>query len=191
MKRTLCVIALISFAGVAEAAGQTTAPPAGGRQAGGADWPTDPCVMEALRAAGRFTKFVELLEASGLDAVIRAQKAVTVFAPNDEAFAKVTAGETRLLTDDPEFRRQFLSRHVLLGRLRLAGRAAGRGADGVKDLDGRAVARVEVDCGGGAGGCSLGSPAQAEVIRADVRARNGYFNELDRVLLSPFVVTKR
>ena len=57
-------------------------------------------VVDLAVAAGEFTKLVKLVTDLGLVDTLKNAEAVTIFAPNDEAFAKLPTGTLESLTPD-------------------------------------------------------------------------------------------
>jgi len=77
----------------------------------------DASVYETAEKAGNFKTLVKAIDAAGLKGVLSGPGPVTVFAPNDEAFSKLPAGEVdKLLTDLPNLRALLLF-HTHMGKL--------------------------------------------------------------------------
>lgn len=80
-------------------------------------------LIEALRAAGNFQTFVRLMEAAGLQGLgdplssNLAKGPVTVFAPNDAAFANLPKGTVERLISNPKQLRAFVLMHIVSGNL--------------------------------------------------------------------------
>ena len=72
-------------------------------------------VIEVLKAAGHYSKFLEALAATGVDATLAAGGPYTVFAPTDEAFAKLSPPQLEKLFEDKEELKQLVLFHVLPG----------------------------------------------------------------------------
>src|SRR5207253_1905210 len=68
-------------------------------------------------AAGNFTTLVKLLQATGLGAVLAGTGPYTVFAPTDEAFAKLPKATLDALAADKALLTKVLSYHVLSGQV--------------------------------------------------------------------------
>merc|ERR1712012_1516002 len=81
------------------------APAAGGRTAPLGN------VVEVAKAAGSFSTLLKVVTDLGLAGVLTDAAAVTVFAPSDEAFAKLPAGTLESLT--PEQATAIIARHVV------------------------------------------------------------------------------
>ncbi|MEJ2185496.1 MAG: fasciclin domain-containing protein [Gemmatimonadota bacterium] len=124
--------------------------------------------------AGQFTTLATALKAAGLVEVLQGKGPFTVFAPTDEAFAKLPAGTVEALLKDPEKLRSILTYHVVAGRvpasdaMKLSHAKTVNGASlAIKVVDGQ----VKVD--------------DATVVQADIMASNGVIHVIDRVVLPP------
>jgi uncharacterized surface protein with fasciclin (FAS1) repeats len=131
-----------------------------------------------IAAAAGFKTLVAALKAADLADTLKADGPFTVFAPTDEAFAKLPEGtvEELLRPQNKVKLKAILTYHVVSGRLTAAHVAKLHGK-GVKTLQGGPVA-IRVD----AGTILVG---KAIVIRADVPARNGVIHVIDTVLIPP------
>ena len=124
--------------------------------------------------AGSFSTLLKAVEAAGLVEVLQGEGPFTVFAPTDEAFAKLPAGALDALLADREALAAVLTYHVLPAKVTAAnvvemGRATPETVQG-ETLD--IVVRdgtVHVD--------------EATVITADVMATNGVIHVIDTVLM--------
>ncbi len=131
---------------------------------------TIPAVAEK---AGQFKTLLAALSVAELAGVIDGDGPFTVFAPTDEAFAKLPKGAVEKLLK-PENRKQLVSLlkyHVVAGKL--SAKELVR-ADGVKTLEG---GRVSVGISGGRVTIN-----KAGVIASDVGADNGVIHVIDEVL---------
>lgn len=131
-------------------------------------------IVETATKAGKFTILVKALEAAGLTETLRGQGPYTVFAPTDEAFAKLPAGtlESLLKPENKEQLRAILLYHVVPGRVtssEVAKMTEAKTAQGetlrIRASDGA----VKVD--------------DATVTQADIAASNGVIHIIDSVLL--------
>lgn len=133
-----------------------------------------PDILTVAKAKGNFTTFAKAVEAAGLQDTLAAQDAMTVFAPTDEAFAKLPPEQLEALLR-PENKDQLvklLAHHVVPGRalstddLKRTRSAMTVGGEAVKfDL---VRGRVRVD---------------GARVTADHIASNGVVVALDSVLL--------
>jgi uncharacterized surface protein with fasciclin (FAS1) repeats len=161
--RVMAVVtaAVLLLPGVAAAQGH-------GAHGGGKD------LVQVATEAGSFTTLLKAVEAAGLVDVLRGEGPFTVFAPTDEAFAKLPAGTVEALLADREQLVAVLTYHVVPGRVMAedvvrAGRAEPATVQGERL---RVVVRdgkVYVD--------------GASVIAADVTASNGVIHVIDSVVL--------
>ena len=164
MITVLCGATVLSMAGLARTAS------AGGPKKD---------IVDTAVAAGSFKTLVAAVQAAGLEDTLRGPGPFTVFAPTDEAFAKLPKGTVESLLK-PENRRKLvdvLTFHVVSGQLTSKEVAASPLADtiqGTSVLFSARSAGVTVD--------------GANVIKADVPASNGVIHVIDRVLLPKNVV---
>lgn len=128
--------------------------------------------IETLRASGQFTVFLRALDTARLTGVIKGQRALTVFAPTDAAFAALPAGEvTRLMTDPPALQ-ALLTYHLVNLPVDSAKISAARGP--VQTVAGKGLV-----LDGLSGGLHAND---ASIVQADIRTPNGLIHVVDRVL---------
>ena len=161
----------IGIIGIADAhCGSCTASAsaAAGQHAGHAD------IVDTAVEAGSFGTLVAAVKAAGLVDVLKGEGPFTVFAPTDEAFAKLPAGTLQNLLK-PENRDQLkaiLTYHVVAGKVTSADVVK---LDSAKTVQGQSVTieakdgSVEID--------------NATVVKADVEASNGVIHVIDSVML--------
>jgi transforming growth factor-beta-induced protein len=133
-------------------------------------------IVETAVNAGSFKTLAAALGAAGLADTLKGRGPFTVFAPTDEAFAKLPAGTVEELLK-PENRaklRSILLYHVARGNLNSA--MLGEHS-GVATQNGMRVQIKPVD-----GGLMING---AKVIAPDVIATNGTIHAIDTVLLPP------
>ena len=133
----------------------------------------DDIVTVAVKA-GNFTTLAAALEAAGLIDVLQGPGPFTVFAPTDEAFAKLPAGTVEALLADKALLTSILTYHVVAGDV--------KAADVVKLSEATTVngAKVKIMVHGGSVMIN-----DATVIAADVVASNGVIHVIDTVILPP------
>ena len=75
-------------------------------------------VLAVAKHKGNFTTLAKAIEAAGLEGTLTAQGPVTVFAPTDEAFAKLPPGELEALLqpENKEKLVKILTHHVVAGK---------------------------------------------------------------------------
>ncbi|BCE01420.1 fasciclin domain-containing protein [Marinicellulosiphila megalodicopiae] len=131
-------------------------------------------IVDVAVKTGMFNTLVAAVQAADLVDVLKSDGPFTVFAPNDEAFAKLPAGTVESLLK-PENKDQLiavLTYHVVAGKVRAADALNFKSATTVQ---GQSVSinvvngRVMVD--------------GATVVLADVEASNGIIHVIDSVIL--------
>jgi len=78
---------------------------------------TQPDIVDTAVAAGSFTTLVQAVQAAGLVDTLKGDGPYTVFAPTDEAFAKLPPGTVEALLNDKEQLTKVLTYHVVPGKL--------------------------------------------------------------------------
>ena len=73
-------------------------------------------LIDTADELGNFTTLLKLIEAAGLTTALREEGPLTLFAPDDAAFAKLAAGELEKLQKDKKSLVALLNYHVLPGR---------------------------------------------------------------------------
>jgi len=133
-------------------------------------------IIDTAVAAGTFKTLAAAVTAAGLVPTLKGAGPFTVFAPSDEAFAKLPAGTVEsLLADIPKLS-AILTYHVLAGKVMAAD---------VMTMDGKTAATVN-----GAllkisttGGVKLNGAVN--VVATDIACTNGVIHVIDAVLLPP------
>merc|ERR1711997_289988 len=106
---------------------------------------------------------------------LRGVEAVTIFAPSDDAFAKLPAGTLESLTTEQA--KAIVSRHVVAGATVFAADVA---TGDVATFGGENVGLVKTD----EGGVQVTYNGQTvNVVTADVKASNGVIHVIDNVIL--------
>ena len=138
-----------------------------------ADAPTKDIVDTAV-AVGSFTTLAKALEAAGLVETLKGAGPFTVFAPTDEAFAKLPAGtlDTLLKPENRAKLTRILTYHVVPGRV--------MAADVVKLHSATAVSGDTIAIATHGGGVTV---ANAHVVKTDIVATNGVIHVIDAVIL--------
>ena len=131
-------------------------------------------LVETAVAAGSFKTLAKALDAAGLVTTLKGAGPFTVFAPTDEAFAKLPDGtlETLLKPENKEKLRRILTYHVVAGKV--------MASDVVKLQSAKAVSgdtiTLKVENG-------MVHVDNATVTSADVLASNGVIHVIDSVIL--------
>ena len=131
-------------------------------------------IVDTAVSAGQFETLVAAVKAAGLVDTLKGEGPFTVFAPTDEAFAKLPAGTVESLLK-PENKDQLvavLTYHVVPGKI-MSGDIAGKKQD-VKTVQGSTLA---VDAKSGV------KVDNAKVVTADIAASNGVIHVIDTVVL--------
>lgn len=144
-------LAAISFAGDDKAKGKT--------------------VVDTAIAAGNFKTLVTALQAADLVDTLNGKGPFTVFAPTDEAFAKLSPGALDGLLKDKQKLQAVLTYHVVSGKV--------MAADVVKLKDAKTVngQTVMIDTKDGV------KVNDAKVVKTDIDASNGVIHVIDTVLM--------
>jgi uncharacterized surface protein with fasciclin (FAS1) repeats len=74
-------------------------------------------IVETAVNAGNFKTLVAAVQAAGLVDTLNGEGPFTVFAPTDEAFAKLPAGTVEGLISNPEELKKILTYHVVSGKV--------------------------------------------------------------------------
>ena len=74
-------------------------------------------IIETAKAAGSFNTLAKAIEAAGLTETLKGEGPFTVFAPTDEAFAKLPKGTVESLLQDKEKLATILKYHVIAGEV--------------------------------------------------------------------------
>jgi len=131
-------------------------------------------IVDTAIGAGSFKTLVAAVQAAGLVDALKGTGPFTVFAPTDEAFAKLPAGTVDALLKDPAKLKQILLYHVVAGKVMAADAAKLTAA---KTLQGASI-KIKVD----------GSTVMindAKVTTADIETSNGVIHVIDTVILPP------
>lgn len=136
-----------------------------------------PDIVDTAVAAGSFKTLAAALGAADLVGTLKGDGPFTVFAPTDDAFAKLPAGtvEELLKPENKDKLRDILLLHVVPGKVAAAdvvklteAKTAGGGTLTVSATDGVKV------------GTASGT---ATVVKTDIPAKNGLIHVIDSVLL--------
>uniref|UniRef100_A0A7C4PWC3 Fasciclin domain-containing protein n=1 Tax=Bellilinea caldifistulae TaxID=360411 RepID=A0A7C4PWC3_9CHLR len=136
-------------------------------------------IVDIAVADGRFTTLVAAVQAAGLVDTLKSEGPFTVFAPTDEAFAKLPAGTIEALLK-PENKQQLtdiLLYHVLPGKVMAASVSDGLIADTALGTS----VFFKVDMG-------KAYINEAQIIITDIEASNGVIHVIDTVILPKDIV---
>lgn len=135
---------------------------------------SDPDIVDVAISAGTFETLVAAVKAADLVDVLKGDGPFTVFAPTDEAFAKLPAGTVAELLK-PENKEKLvavLTYHVVPGRVMAKDVASLKEA---KTVQGQSL---EVSIKDGAAMVD-----DAKIVKTDIAASNGIIHVIDRVVL--------
>jgi len=131
-------------------------------------------IVDTAVAAGSFKTLAAALQAAGLVDTLKGPGPFTVFAPTDEAFAKLPAGTVEMLLK-PENKAKLtriLTYHVVAGKV--------MAADAAKLTSAKAVSGDTLTIAAHGGGVTIN---KAKVVKADIAASNGVIHVIDTVIL--------
>ncbi|MCL1472779.1 fasciclin domain-containing protein [Argonema antarcticum] len=130
-----------------------------------------PDIVDIAVDAGSFKTLVAAVQAAGLVDTLKSPGPFTVFAPNDDAFAKLPPGTIQtLLQNIPQLAR-ILTYHVVSGKLMKTDLAK---VDSVISVEG---SPIKIDCADGF------EVKNATVLAPDIEADNGVIHVIDTVIL--------
>jgi uncharacterized surface protein with fasciclin (FAS1) repeats len=127
-------------------------------------------IVDTAVAAGSFKTLVTAVQAAGLVDTLKGKGPFTVFAPTDEAFAKIPKADLDALLKDKAKLTAVLTYHVVAGKVMAKDVKPGK----VKTVQGGELTLAT------AGGVTVDG---AKVVKADIEADNGVIHVVDTVLL--------
>jgi uncharacterized surface protein with fasciclin (FAS1) repeats len=133
-------------------------------------------IVDTAVSAGQFNTLVAAVTAAGLAETLKGPGPFTVFAPTDDAFAKLPAGTVEMLLK-PENKDKLvavLTYHVVPGKV--------MAADVVKLKEAKTVNGAPVAIAVNGNKVMIND---ATVVAADVVASNGVIHVIDKVILPP------
>jgi len=133
-------------------------------------------IIDTAVAAGSFKTLAAAVTAAGLVPTLKGTGPFTVFAPTDDAFAKLPAGTVEALLADLPKLTAILTYHVVSGKVMAAD---------VMTMDGKsattvngAMVSISTDDGVHLNGLS-------KVVTTDIECTNGVIHVVDSVLMPP------
>jgi transforming growth factor-beta-induced protein len=132
-------------------------------------------IVDVAAEAGSFNTLIAAVQAAGLEETLRSKGPFTVFAPTDEAFAKLPEGTVEALLADPEALANILLYHVVPGKVMAADVSDGLEAETAQGSSVRFAIHSD------------GAPAieGALITATDIEAFNGVIHVIDSVILPP------
>ena len=129
-------------------------------------------IVDTAVAAGSFNTLATALTKAGLIDTLKGDGPFTVFAPTDDAFAKIPADQLNAILADKDKLTAILTYHVVPGKV-LA-------ADVVKLTSAKTVQGSEVTISINKDGVKVDN---ANVIKTDIKASNGVIHVIDTVII--------
>jgi uncharacterized surface protein with fasciclin (FAS1) repeats len=128
-------------------------------------------IVDTAVSAGQFNTLAKALTEAGLVETLKGKGPFTVFAPTDEAFAKLPAGTLDALLKDKAKLTAVLTYHVVAGKV--------MASDVVKLSEAKTVQgqNVKISTMGGV------KVNDANVVKTDIMASNGVIHVIDKVIL--------
>lgn len=175
----IALLLVLVMAVTACAPAATTEPPTAEPQPTATSMPEEPAaptlhIVDTAAGAGTFNTLLAAAKAAGLVDALKGEGPLTVFAPTDEAFAKLPAGTLDTLLADPEALSQILLYHVVSGKVMAESVTDGLTAD---TLQGSPVTFSVMD-----GKVMINDAA---IVATDILATNGVIHVIDKVILPP------
>ena len=128
-------------------------------------------ILDVAAEAGTFKTLAAAIEAAGLVETLRGPGPFTVFAPTDEAFAKIPKADLDAILADKAKLTAILTYHVVAGKVMAKDVATMKTAKTVNgaELTIDTTSGVKID--------------GATVIKADIEAANGVIHVIDTVVV--------
>ena len=144
--------------------------------AGGGAFAKEKDIVDTAVAAGSFKTLVAALKAAGLVETLKGDGPFTVFAPTDEAFAKLPKGkvESLLKAENKDKLTDILTYHVVSGKVPAKVAVTLKSATALNMQDIKVKNRKE--------GLFLN---KSKVIKTDIMSSNGIIHVIDSVLMPP------
>jgi transforming growth factor-beta-induced protein len=136
--------------------------------------PAAPDIVETAVSTGMFNTLITAVKAAGLMEILKGPGPLTVFAPTDEAFAKLPIGtiDELLKPENKEKLTQILMYHLVAGKV--------TAADVVKLRSAKTVQGQEIKIKAKDGQVMLDG---SNVVKTDITTSNGVIHVIDTVLM--------
>lgn len=128
-------------------------------------------ILQTAAEAGDFSQLVQAIDYTGLRDVLEGDGPYTVFAPTDEAFARLSPDGREMLTHDRKDLREILKYHVVKG---IVTSADLRRMGSVRALEGR---ELSFDRWG-----EQTTVNGARIVKPDIWCRNGIIHAIDQLV---------
>jgi len=139
-----------------------------------ADEPGTKDIVDTAVAAGNFKTLVTAVKAAGLVDTLKGEGPFTVFAPTDEAFAKIPEDKLQALLKDKRALTAVLTYHVVSGKVMAADVVK---LDSAKTVQGQSLGIVTKD-----GKVTING---VNAVKTDIVCKNGVIHVIDAVLMPP------
>jgi len=128
-------------------------------------------LVQTAIAEGNFKTLIRVIQETGLVDILSIEGPFTIFAPTDQAFAKLPKGTMEKLLKDKEKLTEILTYHVILDRVMVKQVLKIRKANTIngKDLSINTKNGVKID--------------KANIIKTDIECINGILHIIDEVLI--------
>jgi uncharacterized surface protein with fasciclin (FAS1) repeats len=163
--KSFALVMAVALAGIV---GLTLRAHAGGGTAGEKD------IVDTAVAAGQFKTLVTAVKEAGLVDTLKGKGPFTVFAPSDEAFAKIPKDKLEALLKDKKALTDVLTYHVVSGKV--------TAADVVKLTSAKTVQGQPVTIAVKDGKVMVNG---ANVVKTDIMCGNGVIHVIDAVIMPP------
>ncbi|AFY58450.1 secreted/surface protein with fasciclin-like repeats [Rivularia sp. PCC 7116] len=128
-------------------------------------------IVDIAVSADSFNTLVAAVQAANLVETLKSPGPFTVFAPNDEAFAKLPPGTVQTLVQNPPQLARILTYHVVAGKLMQADLAK------LKTVNSVEGSPININCN------HKFEVKNATILAADIEADNGVIHVIDNVIL--------
>lgn len=129
-------------------------------------------IVDTAISAGNFNTLVKAVQTAGLVDTLKGDGPFTVFAPTDEAFAKLPKEKLAALLADKDALTKVLTYHVVPGKVMsddLAGKTMSVATVEGSEIKVNAMSGVKIN--------------DANVVKADIATSNGVIHVIDTVIL--------
>ncbi len=127
-------------------------------------------LLQTAEQEGDFKTFLQAVKTAGLEGALNDKGPITLFAPNDAAFAKLPKAKLKALMSNPDQLKKVLSYHVYPGKVTQADVSAGK----IKSLEGTDLQLSVTD------GVKVNS---VKVVGDEINADNGVIHTVSAVLI--------
>jgi uncharacterized surface protein with fasciclin (FAS1) repeats len=128
-------------------------------------------IIDTITAAGNFTTLLSALKTASFMDTLRTPGPYTLFAPTDEAFARLPAGQLKALLKDIRRLKTIVTYHVISGVVAIKDVKPGE----LRTVEGNSLTAEVAD-----GQVSMNG---SKVVQADILASNGRIHAIDGLLL--------